>query len=227
MRRFTPNLNWDEHKKDPDNWVKIPAFHVMPETVNYENFFVPILGPSADDFQWRVPVYEAVKSLRDEARRRFVTLDALRADLLDALERTDEIFLDEAPLSWTSQQVFAFRYTEFMWDIEKAVTHHRNKKEDCINGLAHALSLLSDIHSEKPLDQSSDAIKRMMAGASAGGRKSAQVRQANKKVPAPDVLRAERDSLISGGVAQRSVAGVLARRYGCTPTHIRSELNRN
>lgn len=70
-------------------------------------------------------------------------------------------------------------------------------------------------------------LSKILEGAANGGRKSAQVRQASRKVPEVDALRAERDKLVAGGVSSRGVAGLLAMRYACTATHIRNLLNRN
>lgn len=78
-----------------------------------------------------------------------------------------------------------------------------------------------------PDDQRLVVLEKIIDGAALGGRRSAEVRQANKKVPDADSLREERDSLISRGVPARNVAGLLAMRYGCTATHIRNQFNRN
>lgn len=87
------NLNWAVHRQDPDNWIRIPEFGVLPESVNFEGFSVPILGPSAEEFSWRVPVYEAVRSVRDEGRQRFSSMRDLRSALAEALD-SDELMLD-------------------------------------------------------------------------------------------------------------------------------------
>jgi hypothetical protein len=87
--------------------------------------------------------------------------------------------------------------------------------------------LCSGIAAGQNAEASAGTLSKILEGASAGGKKSAQVRQASKKVPDGDALRAERDKLVAGGVPSRGVAGLLAMRYACTATHIRNLLNRN
>lgn len=87
--------------------------------------------------------------------------------------------------------------------------------------------LCNVLAADKTAESSADTLSKILEGAALGGKMSAKARQANRKVPAPEVLRAERDSLIAKGVPARGVAGLLAMRYSCTSTHIRNELNRN
>ncbi len=58
-------------KNDPDNWLRIPDFGVMPAEVNYEGFSLPILGPGITDVVFQSCIANIVRQSRSIARRIF------------------------------------------------------------------------------------------------------------------------------------------------------------
>ncbi|MGX5650192.1 hypothetical protein ACWKW4_08050 [Hydrogenophaga borbori] len=146
------NHNWMlEHRHDPDNWLRIPEFGVRPADVNFEGFEVPILGEYADEFPWKVPVFEVVHSVRDEARERFKTLKQLKAEYSVTLNSA-ELMLEpnENPAAWTSRQMFAAKYFWFFHSIELAIGAYESSEHQLeamaylANGLRVAFHLRDD-----------------------------------------------------------------------------------
>lgn len=122
---------------------------------------------------------------------------------------------------------------ETQQSIESAF--HRLKKgkiADAASFLASACAWLGQLMVLEELYDtgvlfSFDAINRSKEGAQKGGLASAKTRRSQAKIPQPSILRRERDDLISKGKPTREVAAMLARKYGCTPDHIRKTLKRD
>jgi hypothetical protein len=72
-----------------------------------------------------------------------------------------------------------------------------------------------------------DAISRAKEGAQRGGLASAKTRRDQAKLPQPAILKKERDELIEKGKPHREIASMLAKKYLCTPDHIRKTLKRD
>lgn len=72
-----------------------------------------------------------------------------------------------------------------------------------------------------------DAISRAKEGAQKGGLASAQTRRDQAKLPQSSILRRERDALVERGKPHREIAAMLAKKYLCTPDHIRKTLKRD
>lgn len=90
----------------------------------------------------------------------------------------------------------------------------------------HATAELTLSIRAKQLEDAEQVKRRIKAGASLGGLKSAQTRRRNSTVPDPDTLNAERQRIIGTGIAGRNVVGVLAKKYGVTPGTIRNAFKR-
>ncbi|WP_439519085.1 hypothetical protein [Hydrogenophaga sp.] len=118
MFEMQKNFNWAVHQNDPNNWVKIPEFDVIPSTVSFVGFAYPILGPKDKGFLWRVPVWETVRTVRLLAKRRFGTLLQLRVASRSLYE---EDLLDPEREVFSDDQAFAFFYDAFFFNIERAV----------------------------------------------------------------------------------------------------------
>lgn len=148
------NGNWDEHQNDPDNWLVIPEFNVLPADVLFEGFKFPILGPEDAGFFWKVPIFEAVHSVRNEARKRFTTLAELNT-CYDAAIMSDDDTFDLTlyrPPSWDEKTIFAFRYQSFFFSVERAVTYFPHKKAEAMGFLASAMCTGLDMFEGKPPD---------------------------------------------------------------------------
>lgn len=75
--------------------------------------------------------------------------------------------------------------------------------------------------------QAESKLERIRAGASTGGKKSAETRRQNQSTPGSDELLAERQKLIDGGMEARNVAAFQAKKYAVTPAAIRAAYKRN
>jgi hypothetical protein len=73
-------------------------------------------------------------------------------------------------------------------------------------------------------EEAAQVINRIREGAARGGLASAESRRRASRIPAPSILRAERDRLIGLGKAEREIAGMLAKTHGCSADHIRKIL---
>ncbi|HYD75330.1 hypothetical protein [Ramlibacter sp.] len=135
---------WEDRQNDPDNWLVIPEFGVLPQAVNFEGFASPIVGPDDSQAGWRGSIRRTVHAVRDEARRRFASLQALH----DAGERV----LMASDLAgradqWIADGAFAFHYSTFFWHLQQAHRKHRlGQAEPCIDQLARALGMVAFIH---------------------------------------------------------------------------------
>lgn len=113
------NFNWTVHQNDPNNWVRIPEFGVIPVEVSFDGFAMPILGPKFSGFHWRVPVWETVKIVRSLAQKRFGTLANLHDVVLSLYESN---LIDPEFDEFTSDQALAFFYDGFFFNVERAVS---------------------------------------------------------------------------------------------------------
>jgi len=162
------NNNWPVHQNDPDNWIKIPEFNVFPQDVSFEGFAYPIMGPTTNDgWQVRVPVWEIVKAVRSQAKKRFKSLADLRAayaDLLDRVVLFDKEFTTE---KYSDDEVFAFRYESIFYNLERCLQSHKNDKNSSIIALARAGSDLAEMMIEKPID--GGAMREIRSGIGRSG----------------------------------------------------------
>lgn len=148
MSKTHSNSVWLELQNDPDNWVRIPEFGVMPMDVSFEGFSIPIRGPRKDLLLWASDLRDAVRAIRQEARRRFASLRELKACYEGAIDNLPEDLDASIPLPWDSQQAFAFHFESFMWNVERVVLNYRHDKAGSVEHLAAALAtsfLLRDV----------------------------------------------------------------------------------
>lgn len=180
------NGNWLKHQNDPDNWITIPEFNVLPIDVNFNGFAYPILGPRANDFYWKVPIFDAVGAVRALARKRFDTLASLKEQLHKAI-MSDEVIIDpfeENPITWSTEQIFAWRYGTFFIHILNAVTYFPHKKPEAMGQLAYAMCYALDLSSGMPLSASNvKAIRSELGktGAAAKLKKDKDGKQSSKQ----------------------------------------------
>ena len=140
------NHNWHSLQNDPDNWIEIPEFHILPREVNFEGFAYPILAEKADDFLVLVPIQETVSRLRHEARNRFSTLAALKNAYSKVVIEATEFDDNFIPISVSPNEAFATRYEILMSTIKLSVQYRRgSKKNESSVHLARIASLLADM----------------------------------------------------------------------------------
>lgn len=140
----SPEGTWEERLNDPDNWLVIPEFGVLPQVVNFEGFAHPIIGPGDADAGWRGSLRSTVGAARDEARRRFASLQALHDARLRVL--TESGLAGRAD-PWVADGVFAFYFETFFWHLRQAHMKHRlAASEACIDHLVRAMGMVAFIH---------------------------------------------------------------------------------
>lgn len=164
------NGSWEERQNDPDNWLEIPEFGVLPQDVYFKGFAFPILGADVSDAGWRRPVWQAVRAVRKEARRRF---DSLR-QLLEAYRGVvAELDTADRARKWSANEMFAFEYQAFFRYLRQADSNYRRAKAQCIQDLARALETATYICSgDLPRP---DFVSRVQ---SAQGKRAAEARHA-------------------------------------------------
>jgi hypothetical protein len=120
--------HWEINFPDPDNWLTIPEFGVLPADVDFDGFDHPIFTPACVDVKWRRELLGTVKMVRAAIRKRFPTLLELRQandEYLTILrrERSDG-------RKWTgsravsADQRLAAQYEHFIQSLEWAVDAH-------------------------------------------------------------------------------------------------------
>ena len=160
---FLKNNNWHTHQNDPDNWIKIPEFNVLPQDVDFQGFAYPVMGPTTNDcWQVRVSVWEIVRAVRKQAKKRFKSLADLRAahiSLIDRVGLFDKEFTIE---TYSDDEVFAFRYESIFYNLERCLQSHKKDKNGSIVALARAGSDLAEMMIEKPID--GEAMREIRSG---------------------------------------------------------------
>lgn len=102
---------------NPDAWINIPEFGVMPSEVNYEGFSFPVVHATVDPFS--VNLMELIGVARKLAQREFKTLEELKevyVRVLDVMIEEEE----EGCTEWTARQSVSVMYMEFMERIKEA-----------------------------------------------------------------------------------------------------------
>lgn len=177
------NHNWYRLQNDPDNWIKIPEFHIFPRDVNFEGFAFPILGDCADDFHFLVPIQEIVATLRKEARSRFSTLSELKSAygrvIIEATE-FDDSFL---PIDVSPSDAFATRYEILMSMVERCVQWRRGKKiaESAVHAVRIAAMLAEMASGNALTDADIKKIRSDQGKKGALARLAIDPKQADKK----------------------------------------------
>ncbi|VTU28404.1 hypothetical protein [Variovorax sp. PBL-E5] len=214
---------WEINEADPDNWLKIPEFDVLPRREErYYGFEHPILTLGDDEESYRGEIRKLVKRARAELRRVFPTLRESLESRIAALELVSDEELAEAP-RWDAKQRAAMQYFFIMIDLEFAL-RHAQPGHQVATFISRAATTLIDWIDGGPLKAAT--YEKMIRSARVGGLASAVKRRASSKVPAPERLRQERQKLVEEGKGSRDVASILAKRYGCSADHIRKQLRK-
>lgn len=145
----TNSFDWDELQLNPDNWIVIPEFGVMPADVDFEGFAYPILDPTTDADHWRVSLFDASKMVRRQARTRFSRLADVKDSYYKALV---EIEHDEDKPTWTGEHLFAIRYSMFFEQIKQSIDCFEEDKESCLNSVSFAMQMALKMLENKAVD---------------------------------------------------------------------------
>jgi len=138
---------------DPDNWVFIPEFNLLPSDVRFQGFKHPIfrrgISPSTS-----AAIYEMLKAVRVQARSRFGTLAELRALKNEVMSRTSktEIIL-------THDENFATRYDSFCYFVSQCLGAYSSDKARSVGSLSYAAAELTAMLTARPLD--TDELKKI------------------------------------------------------------------
>jgi hypothetical protein len=222
----TNSFDWDELQLNPDNWIEIPEFGVMPADIDFQGFAFPILDPTTDRDHWRVALFDASAMVRQQARSRFTSLAEIKDLYYKAFDG------EELKATWTDEHVFAIRYGMFFDYLRQGIDRFEDDKEGCLNSVSIAMQMALKMLQDRAVDLAEvrgelSRIVKMRAGAIKGGKQSGKTRRAGAKVPSPSRLRVLRDEMIAMGTSKRNVAGKLATRFGCTSDHIRKVLEKH
>lgn len=142
----TNSFDWNELQLNPDNWIDIPEFGVMPADVDFQGFAFPILDPTTDGDHWRAALFEASSMVRQQARTRFASL----ADIKDLYYKA----FDSAELkaAWTDEHVFAIRYGMFFDYVRRSIDDFEDDKEGCLNSVSLAMQLALKMQQNRVVD---------------------------------------------------------------------------
>lgn len=112
-----PEDRAQEARLDPDNYLQIPEFHILPAGVKFAGFGVPVvLTFPTDDEAARTYLYSALRALRHGARARFTTLADLNAARNRLITRTT---FETSPERLNEQ--WAYRYHEAIAAMSAAI----------------------------------------------------------------------------------------------------------
>lgn len=84
---------WQQDQLDPDNWLEIPDFGVMPADVDFKGFANPIVTPNSRDLDIADSVRTLVRVARSLARQEFSSL----AELQQASARAWKRVFNDSP----------------------------------------------------------------------------------------------------------------------------------
>ncbi len=129
---------------NPDAWIKIPEFGVLPEDVNYEGFSYPVFYPTISPLA--INLMGLIHEARQLAQKEFTTLSELRVvfegAMTQLIEDEDE---DSWGSEWTPKECLSVIYMQFMAHIQEVVsplqTFHRETRH--IEELSSAALILS------------------------------------------------------------------------------------
>lgn len=145
------NRNWARHRRDPDNWIVIPEFNLLPEDVGFEGFRSPIFGKIIFS-PIQTSIWEMVKAVRIQARRKFQSLADLNALYkASCMKSGHQGNYDEDLNSWTSLEYFAAKYVNFFKNIETCLVSFSTDKFRSIGALAQAGNQVAGMMLEEPL----------------------------------------------------------------------------
>lgn len=176
------NNNWHIHQNDPDNWIRIPDFNVIPKEVKFEGFAFPILLPTTERLQVSYHVWQIVKLVRGEAKKRFNSLADLKFSHNNLLERCgffDKEFTQE---TYSNDELFAYRYESIFNNLERCLHCYKNNKIHSINALAQASVDLAEMLIEKPIDEETEREIRSLLAKNAAHARHSEHREMKSQV---------------------------------------------
>jgi hypothetical protein len=170
---------WHVHRLDPDNFLIIPEFGVMPESVEWKGFMLPLVHPDAPDPYVYERLRIMLRAARIKIRKRFDTL----AEVFRFFHEASDM-----PISSMSEHHLD---ATFFGDIQGCILDAAltsNPLEDRFRALAEASSMLANWLTLESHTLRLLAIRR----ASSGGKKSAEER-AKKGISKEAVVAAAKE----------------------------------
>lgn len=176
------NNNWHIHQNDPDNWLRIPEFNVLPKDVIFAGFSIPILLPTTERLQLSYSVWQIVKIVRVEAKKRFNSLAELKKAHSNFLERCI-IFDKELTIEpYSGEELFAYRYESIFYNLESCLQCYKKNKVRSIVALAHASTDLAEMLIEKPISEEATRELRSTLAKNAAYARHSENREMKAKV---------------------------------------------
>lgn len=110
---------WAIDQLDPDNWLEIPDFGVLPQEVGLEGFAFPLVSPTVRGDGLRRIIREQVKTARALIRLEKQTLAEVKANYLEVLNMMTDS-QETAKIDATHAQAMATFYMVSMGSAERA-----------------------------------------------------------------------------------------------------------
>lgn len=129
-------------RNDPDNWLEIPEFDVLPNDVEAKGFAHFIYESKLQDPEFSLAISEMVRAVRSRARKRFTS----QANLRTAVGEDD---------------VFALRYDIIFWSLEICIRNYQMDKTQSLIALADAGASVAAMMIESPIDK--EAMRQVQA----------------------------------------------------------------
>lgn len=165
---FLPNNNWHLHQNDPDNWINIPDFDVLPLDVNFKGFEYPIMGPTNNE-SWKVRyfVWEIVKAVRTQAKKRFKSITDLKIAHISMIDRVGIFDKDFTIETYSDDELFAYRYHSIFYSLNRCLQLYKSDINTSIGALASAGADLAEMMIEKPID--GETMRKIRSGIGRSG----------------------------------------------------------
>jgi len=156
---------WQADQLDPDNWLEIPDFGVLPADVQFAGFAFPIVDPSPRFYEARLEIREMVRSARDIARTHFSTIgELLETELAgwDAYAAGQEV---------SDRMGVAMLYRTFMGEIQEALTGNAGREARARDLASAALTLcrLVEVDAHDSDRSAADTTSQLLARVRGGG----------------------------------------------------------
>jgi hypothetical protein len=215
----------DEVLADPNNWLKIPEFGVLPSLRNWDSFDRPLVRRPSELGTYLDHVRALVGAARTKAQDTFATLKELKVAFSEALDLQEPSFDDPYyVVPWTSNHVVALRY-EIIFQTLDALQSAGNVKGRQEDNLAEAAKYLVEW---LPMSNSqllaAEQAKWQHQMRSKGGKNSAVSRREDSNVPSSASLFEQKARFVADGNDARQFAAVYGQRLNVSAAWIRKKM---
>lgn len=229
---------WAIDQLDPDNWLEIPDFGILPLDVVFEGFAYPLVSTTLRGRALRVIIREQVKTARSLIRTQHLTLADVKANYLQVLDMMTD-GLETEKIDATPAQAMSTCYMVFMSSANQASQSSYGGYENvitartidrCYSEIAESEGAIRSL-AEWSINAKTQAefihgteLKRIVESqrekARLAGLASGEARSKNVRCT-PEVVAKQYQTLMATGTEERNIAAKLATRFNVTSNHIR------